>query len=106
LYGDIVSKLKSVSPQPIKYLLNTHQHYDHTGSNAQFVATTEILMHRNARANMISGVEVQMRYMGRGHTHGDSVIYRLEQARTVSFATIRIVREGRDSNCETGFEVR
>jgi len=95
LYGDIISKVKSVSPQPIKYLLNTHQHSDHTGSNAQFLATTEILMHRNARANMIrgnlpgpgritftdqqsvflGGVEVQMRYMGRGHTDGDAVIY-------------------------------
>ena len=52
-------------------------------------------MHRNARANMLrgnlpgpgrivytdqqsvflGGVEVQMRYMGRGHTNGDSVIY-------------------------------
>ena len=65
------------------------------GSNAQFLATTEILMHRNARANMIKGnlpgpgritftdqqsvflggVEVQMRDKGRGHTDGDSVIY-------------------------------
>src|SRR5262245_21259378 len=95
LYSDIVNKVKTVSPQPIKYLLNTHQHFDHTGSNAQFSTTTEILMHRNARANMIAGklagpgrivfndqqsvflggVEVQMRYMGRGHTNGDSVIY-------------------------------
>jgi glyoxylase-like metal-dependent hydrolase (beta-lactamase superfamily II) len=95
LYADIVDKVKSVSTQPIKYLLNTHQHGDHTGSNAQFLKTTEILMHRNARANMIKanlpgpgrivytdqqsvflgGVEVQMRYMGRGHTNGDSVIY-------------------------------
>ena len=55
LYGDIVSKVKSVSAQPIKYLLNTHQHGDHTGSNAQFMKTTEILMHRNARANMLGG---------------------------------------------------
>lgn len=95
LYGDIVEKVKSVSAQPIKYLLNTHQHGDHTGSNAQFLRTAEILMHRNARANMIAdrlpgaarvvytdqqsvfmgGIEVQMRYMGRGHTNGDSVIY-------------------------------
>jgi glyoxylase-like metal-dependent hydrolase (beta-lactamase superfamily II) len=95
LYADIVDKVKSVSAQPIKYLLNTHQHGDHTGSNAQFLKTTEILMHRNARANMIKanlpgpgrivytdqqsvflgGVEAQMRYMGRGHTNGDSVIY-------------------------------
>jgi glyoxylase-like metal-dependent hydrolase (beta-lactamase superfamily II) len=95
LYADIVNKVKSVSARPIKYLLNTHQHGDHTGSNAQFLKTTEILMHRNARANMIKanlpgpgrivytdqqsvflgGVEAQMRYMGRGHTNGDSVIY-------------------------------
>src|ERR1700693_5756354 len=95
LYADIVDKVKSVSAQPIKYVLNTHQHGDHTGSNAQFLKTAEILMHRNARANMITGrlpgagrivytdqqslflggVEVQMRYLGRGHTNGDSVIY-------------------------------
>ena len=95
LYSDIVGKVKSVSPLPIKYLLNSHQHGDHTGSNAQFINSVEILMHRNARANMIKGklagpgeivytdqqsvflggVEVQMLYMGRGHTNGDSVIY-------------------------------
>ena len=95
LYTDIVDKVKSVTPQPIKYVLSTHQHGDHTGSNAAFLKTAEILMHRNARANMITqnlpgpgrivytdqqsvflgGVEVQMRYMGRGHTSGDSVIY-------------------------------
>jgi len=95
LYTDIVDKVRSVSAQPIKYVLSTHQHGDHTGSNAQFLKTTEILMHRNARANMIrekltgpgrivytdqqsvflGGIEVQMRYLGRGHTNGDSVIY-------------------------------
>lgn len=95
LYADIVDKVKRVSDQPIRYVLNTHQHGDHTGSNAQFLKTAEILMHRNARENMIAGqlpgagrivytdqqsvflggVEVQMRYMGRGHTNGDSVIY-------------------------------
>ena len=95
LYTDIVDKVKGVTPLPIKYVLSTHQHGDHTGSNAAFLKTAEILMHRNARANMITqnlpgpgrivyndqqsvffgGVEVQLRYMGRGHTSGDSVIY-------------------------------
>jgi cyclase len=95
LYTDIVDKVKSVTPSPIKYVLSTHQHGDHTGSNAAFLKTAEILMHRNARANMLKqnlpgpgrivyndqqalhlgGVEVQLRYMGRGHTSGDSVIY-------------------------------
>lgn len=95
LYADIVQKVASVTPQPIKYVLSTHQHGDHTGANAAFLKTAEILMHANARANMIAeklpgpgrivfteqqalflgGVEVRMHYMGRGHTNGDSVIY-------------------------------
>ena len=95
LLTDIVDKVKSVTPLPIKYVLSTHQHGDHTGANAAFLRNAEILMHRNARANMIKqnlpgpgrivyndqqsvflgAVEVQMRYMGRGHTNGDSVIY-------------------------------
>ena len=94
-HAEIVAKVRSVTPLPIKYVLSTHQHGDHTGSNAEFLKTAEILMHRNARANMIAqrlpgagrivysdqqavflgGVEVQMRYMGRGHTNGDSIIY-------------------------------
>lgn len=94
-HAEIVAKVKSVTPLPIKYVLSTHQHGDHTGANAKFLKTAEILMHRNARANMIAqklpgpgrvvysdqqavflgGVEVQMRYMGRGHTNGDSVVY-------------------------------
>lgn len=95
LYSDIVDKVKSVSRLPIKYVLNTHQHNDHTGSNEQFLKTAEIIMHRNARANMVrenlpgpgrivfndqasvfvGGVEVQIYYMGRGHTNGDVVVY-------------------------------
>lgn len=95
LYDDIVSQVRRVSSQPIRYVVNTHQHGDHTGSNAQFLKSADILMHRNARANMLTerlagpgrivytdqqaivlgGVEVQLRYMGRGHTNGDSVVY-------------------------------
>ena len=102
LYSDIVSKVGQVSKLPIKYVLSTHQHGDHTGANAEFLKTAEILMHRNARANMVrqklagpgrivydsrqsvflGGVEVQMRYLGRGHTNGDSVIY-FEDLRTI-----------------------
>ena len=105
LFDDIVGKVKSVTPQPIRYVLNTHQHGDHTGANARFLPTAEILMHRNARANMIAdklagpgrivftdeqalflgGIEVQMKYMGRGHTNGDAVIY---------FPDLRVVHTG------------
>ena len=93
--NDIVDKVKSVTNQPIKYVLNTHHHGDHTGSNARFLPTAEIISHVNARKNMIEGKqpgaprvtftqetavflggkEVRARYFGRGHTNGDVMIY-------------------------------
>jgi glyoxylase-like metal-dependent hydrolase (beta-lactamase superfamily II) len=94
-YNDIVDKVKSITNQPIKYVLNTHHHGDHTGSNAKFPPTTEFIAHINARKNMIDGKqpgpprvtftqetavflggkEVRARYFGRGHTNGDVMIY-------------------------------
>src|SRR5215467_13775887 len=49
----ILAKVKSVSDKPIRYVLNTHQHGDHTGGNAALLAAqAEIIIHKNARANM------------------------------------------------------
>lgn len=92
---DIVAKVKSLTDKPIKYVLNTHQHGDHTGGNEQLLASAEIIIQRNARANMVTnkqpglprvtfseesavylgGKEVLARHFGRGHTNGDAVIY-------------------------------
>lgn len=95
-YADIVAKVKSLSDKPIKYVLNTHQHGDHTGGNAKMLeASVEILAQKNARANMVEGKmpgvprvsftdetevflggkEVRAHYFGRGHTNGDAAIY-------------------------------
>jgi glyoxylase-like metal-dependent hydrolase (beta-lactamase superfamily II) len=93
--AEIVPKVRSVTSQPIKYVLSTHSHGDHTGGHPEFIAFAEIVAHRNARANMIKnkqaapprivfgdqaavflgGAEVQAIHMGRGHTNGDAVIY-------------------------------
>src|SRR5690349_15791310 len=44
----ILAKVKSVSDKPIRYVLNTHQHGDHTGGNAGMLAAkAEILIHKN-----------------------------------------------------------
>jgi cyclase len=88
--------VKTVSDKPIRYVINTHQHGDHTGGNeALLAANAEILIHKNARANMVTGKmpglpritfneetqvflggkEVDARHVGRGHTNGDAVIY-------------------------------
>jgi cyclase len=92
---EILAKVKSVSDKPVRYILNTHQHGDHTGGNQKLMENAEIIAHRNARANMVraakpglaqitfndetsvflGGKEVRARYCGRGHTNGDAVIY-------------------------------
>jgi cyclase len=95
-FPDIMAKVKSVTDKPVKYVLNTHQHGDHTGGNQKLLATSaEIIAQRNARANMaatkmpgvprvsfseetevfLGGKEVRARYYGRGHTNGDAMVY-------------------------------
>jgi glyoxylase-like metal-dependent hydrolase (beta-lactamase superfamily II) len=102
-YADITSKIKSITDKPVKYVLNTHQHGDHTGGNAKMLeASAEIIAQKNARANMVTGnmpgaprvsfsdetevflggKEVRAHYFGRGHTNGDAVIY-FPAARTI-----------------------
>ena len=91
----ITDEVAKVTPQPIRYVLNTHHHGDHAGSNADFMRAAEVIAHTNARANMVrneqdgaprivfsdetavnlGGVEVQARHVGRGHTNGDAVVY-------------------------------
>lgn len=94
-YADVMSRIKSVTSKPVKYVLNTHHHDDHSGGNGKMDASIEIVAHRNVRTNMIAlhqpgpprvtfsdemdvhlgGKEVLARYYGRGHTNGDAVIY-------------------------------
>ncbi len=91
----IREQVRSVTNQPIRYVVNTHHHGDHAGGNPGFIDEAEIVAHENARANMIrggqeapprivyadrtgihlGGAEVQAHYFGRGHTNGDSVVY-------------------------------
>lgn len=103
--AEIAGKVKSVTPQPIKYVLSTHGHGDHTGGHPEFIKVAEIIAHRNNRANMLrsklaapprvvfsdqasvflGGAEAQAIHFGRGHTNGDAVIY---------FPDLRVVHTG------------
>src|ERR1700685_4008120 len=93
--------IKSVTQQPVKYVFSTHYHEDHSGGNAKFLPTSEIISTRNARTSILErkqldaspnilparvvftdetsvflgGAEVRAHYFGRGHTNGDAVIY-------------------------------
>ncbi len=91
----ITEQVRNVTGQPIKYVLNTHHHGDHAGSNADFMPLAEVIAHKNARANIIrnnlagaprvifadetavflGGAEARVHHFGRGHTNGDAVVY-------------------------------
>ena len=55
----IVAKVKSVTDQPVKYILSTHYHADHSGGNAKFLSTAEIISTANARANIVNTSPVE-----------------------------------------------
>lgn len=91
----IRARVRDVTGEPIRYIINTHHHGDHAGGNVGFVDSADIIAHENARLNMVRGeqdalprivftdqtavhladVEVRAHYLGRGHTNGDSVVY-------------------------------
>ena len=94
-FAEIQELVGTVSDQPVRYVLNTHHHGDHSGGNVEYINIAEIIAHQNARDNMVrgdqdapprvvftdqtavylGGIEVRAFYMGRGHTNGDAVIY-------------------------------
>ena len=94
-HQDIIRQIATVTSQPVRYVLNTHHHFDHAGSNADFMPTAQIIGHRNVLTNMLrnqqagppqilfdqrtsvllGGREVQAYHFGRGHTNGDSIVF-------------------------------
>jgi len=99
-YNALMEQIKSVSSQPIKYLIVTHHHQDHTGNNDRFLAAgVQVIGHENLKKNLagatgssvpaspsmtypgadytlrLGGIEVQLHHYGRAHTSGDSVVY-------------------------------
>lgn len=105
-YAGIMAQVKSITAQPVRYVFNTHQHDDHSGSNAKMLnAAVEVIAHRNVRTNMLAlkqpgpprvvfssemsvflgGQEIRAQYFGRGHTNGDAVIY---------FPSLKVIHSG------------
>jgi cyclase len=48
----LLARIKSVTDKPVTTIINTHTHYDHSGSNIEFPASVEFVAHENTRANM------------------------------------------------------
>jgi cyclase len=54
-FEEIQRLVRSVTELPVRYVLNTHHHGDHSGGNAQYLPLAEVIAHRNARDNMVRG---------------------------------------------------
>jgi cyclase len=51
----IRAALKEITDKPLRFVINTHLHGDHTGSNAVFSAEASIVAHENVRQRLASG---------------------------------------------------
>ncbi|MBL6905827.1 MAG: MBL fold metallo-hydrolase [Gammaproteobacteria bacterium] len=99
-YAPLAAKIKAALSQlgsdTPKFLLNTHFHGDHTGSNADFGVASIIIAHENVRGRLVAGdspssalpvvtfdddvtvhfngENITLIHMPRGHTDTDSVV--------------------------------
>lgn len=93
----IRNALKALDDGPLKFLINTHFHGDHTGGNAIFGAEAPIISHVNVRKRLqmessskeglpvvtfndslsihFNGEEIRVLHFPNSHTDGDSVIF-------------------------------
>ena len=55
LAAKIHAALAKLSPRPVRFLINTHFHPDHTGGNADFADTAVLLASANVRKRLASG---------------------------------------------------
>jgi glyoxylase-like metal-dependent hydrolase (beta-lactamase superfamily II) len=99
-YNALMALIKGVSDQPVKYLIVTHHHADHTGNNQRFLdAGAQVVAHENLNRNLVTydyspkpasasmtypgaeytlrlgGVTAELHHFGRAHTGGDTVVY-------------------------------
>jgi glyoxylase-like metal-dependent hydrolase (beta-lactamase superfamily II) len=58
LADKIRAALKSVTDKPLRFIINTHFHFDHTGGNAPFHKEATIVAHDNVRKRLASGSAV------------------------------------------------
>ena len=99
----LIGELKNRSAKPIRLLINTHHHGDHTAGNIEFKNIVQhVIGHENCLINQkrvaeeqkttdkqlfadvtfsgtwktsIGGEKIKAHYLGAGHTNGDAIIH-------------------------------
>jgi glyoxylase-like metal-dependent hydrolase (beta-lactamase superfamily II) len=94
-HENIMAQLKKITNQPVKYVINTHYHGDHSGGNPKLQALgAQVITSQQAREKMaeikqpgmanvtlenslrlfLGGKRVEVYRFGRAHTDGDIVV--------------------------------
>jgi cyclase len=94
-HENIMAQLKKITNQPVKYVINTHYHGDHSGGNPKLQALgAQVITSQQARDKMLEvkqpgmanvtldnslrlflgGKRVEVYRFGRAHTDGDIVV--------------------------------
>jgi glyoxylase-like metal-dependent hydrolase (beta-lactamase superfamily II) len=110
-FAEIMENVKKVTSQPVKYVINTHYHADHSGGNTHFAGIAQIISTTMARQNIVNkiqpgapadmkpanitfndemsvflgGKQVRAIHLGRGHTGTDAMVY---------FPALRVLHSG------------
>lgn len=94
----IESSMSGISGKPLKFIVNTHFHGDHTGGNKYFSHKAPIFAHANVRKRLEQGKDsqkeslpvvtykdgveifldeekIQLKHLPSGHTDGDTYVY-------------------------------
>ena len=118
-YDDLMAQIRTVSQAPVKYLIDTHHHADHTGNNGRFQAAgAEVVAQKNLPANLdkfvppasnptltapakpsatydtartiqLGGKSVRLLHFARAHTDADTIVY---------FPDLKVVSMGDELN--------
>jgi glyoxylase-like metal-dependent hydrolase (beta-lactamase superfamily II) len=100
IFAGLNTQLKVISPLPVKYIINTHHHPDHTGNNGALVDLgAKVIGLEALKTNMAAdsrtaqipgrptetfakdyvlkfgGVQVDAHHYGNAHTNDDTVVY-------------------------------
>ena len=96
IYPSAAEALKGIVDKPVRFVINTHFHGDHTGGNVNFGETSTILAHDNVRKRLLTGTpkaglpvitfdhdvsvhvngeDIRALHFPSGHTDGDVIVF-------------------------------
>lgn len=94
----IDAALNRIQPGPVRFIINTHHHGDHTGGNAHFAQSGTVFAHQNVLKHLqaddtvseahwpvvtfqdgiafrFNNQNIRVIHLGAGHTDGDSLVW-------------------------------